>query len=116
MNRLVATGLAFFVGLGGSFVAFTASAQSDRPPVRAGDVIGQPDIAAYCRATYGEPSTSILLTYDAYGWKCAVQINRLISFVKVDITDVCATQFKARSYAATYDDTSPFTWQCIATG
>ena len=116
MNRLLTSGLAFCLGLGGSFAAFSASTLSDRPLVRPGVVIGQPDVSAYCRATYSEPSNSILLSYDAYGWKCVARQDRLLSFVNVDLTDVCLAQFNTPSYAATYDDTSPFTWQCIATG
>lgn len=72
-------------------------------------------IQAYCTNTYpGASAQAILVTQNAYGWRCKLNWHNNSEVVGVSVANACIQQhgMKSRAYLINNDSTSPYNWRC----
>lgn len=111
MNRAAATAAAFSVGLLVSLAAVSASDRANTP--RPGELLGPLDVDVHCKDRFGENSSAVSDTRNAYGWICARQENRIFDTQPVDYDDACVGQYGAAAVARPRDDQDPNSWECF---
>ncbi len=110
MNRWLVSGFALVIGVSGSFAAVSASRPVNN---RDGDILGPIDFDTYCDDVHGPRSAAVGDSSNAYGWKCARQMNGLFTTPSVDYDEACARQYGEPSYAVTWDAAVSLSWQCF---
>jgi|CXWL01.1.fsa_nt_gi hypothetical protein len=111
MNRWLASGVAFLVGLSGSFAAVSASEDPTTP--LQGDLLGPVDFDLHCDSVAGERSVAVADSASAYGWSCAQRKNGLFSTIPADYDEACALQFGEPSFPRPWDDELAGSWECF---
>ena len=111
MNRWVTSSIAFSIGLGGSFVAFTSN-ESTLNAVNQGAKLGPATVTSYCQERFGSTGFGVLPLLPTGRWSCTSAVNGLFNTVDVDLDDVCAQKYGKPAYAAVFDASTPFGWDC----
>ena len=111
MNRWFASGLAFLVGLSGSFAAVSAS-EDPTTPLR-GELLGPINFDLYCHSIAGERSVAVPDSASAYGWSCAQRQNGLFSTVPADYDRACALQYGEPTFPRPWDHRLAVSWECF---
>lgn len=103
-NRLLLLAGAFILSVGAAVIA---------PPTMAAtyDI----DIQDYCSTNYGAGRPSaVLVSNDAYGWRCRVGWHIFYNDLDVDMRNACMQQHgvHSRPYLVNNDPSNPYGWRC----
>jgi hypothetical protein len=116
MNRWLASGMAFAIGLSGSFAVVSAS--EDQPGRRNGDLLGPIDFPQYCEDEYGPGAVAVGDSSNAFGWTCASRKNGIFRTDTIsdqeEFDQICEAQFGSPAFAQSYNSSIPDSWQCFS--
>lgn len=116
-SPLVRGALAFGVGFVGAIATIQAiDLVEDDDPVRSRVVVGVLDVDRHCKSLEGEQLTAVLVSSDAFGWRCVGRRNGLWDREPVDFQAACRAQYGERTWAESADEGSPTSWVCVAWG
>lgn len=76
---------------------------------------GGVSVASYCSTNYaGASPSAVLVSSDAYGWRCKVRWHIFWEYVGVDMNVACKQQHGTSSsaYLLNNDSSSPYNWRC----
>ncbi|MCB9380918.1 MAG: hypothetical protein H6513_09535 [Acidimicrobiaceae bacterium] len=113
MNRWVRRLFALCGGFALTLSAYVAADNNKgAADVKPGVLLGTVDFDSYCVRTYGDSASAVHRRPGAFGWECWAKENKLVTTHTISVDDVCRLQYAVPSYAVTYDQGSPFSWQC----
>lgn len=113
MNRWTRGGLALCTGFALTIAAITVADRniaSEQPP---GTKLGPLNIGGYCHEEYGDRSSAVHFGVGAFGWRCWVTTNELLTSREISVDTACETMFGAPAYGDSYSLDSPFSWECF---
>lgn len=73
-------------------------------------VLGQVDFDGYCER---ESASAVLVTQDAFGWRCIEVSNGIFVTRDVDPTLICAWQYDDEARAVLMQANDPQGWRCF---
>lgn len=103
-NNLLSLVGVFVLSIGAALVAPAAMAATN-------DI----NVQEYCSANYGGGMPSaVLVSNDAYGWRCRVRWHFFYNDVDVDMRNACMQQHGVHShpYLINNDPSNPYGWRC----
>lgn len=72
-------------------------------------------VASYCSVTYaGASPTAVLVSNNAYGWRCRIKWGLFTKDVGVDMNVACKQQRgnSSSAFLLNGDASSPYNWRC----
>ncbi len=115
MNRWMSAGLAFVVGLSGSFAVVSASQDTRTPD--SGTLLGPIDFAQHCADTQGNASVAVGDSSNAYNWSCASLENSIFTTTDISTPEqfdaICEQQYGRPAYANPWDVHLSTSWECF---
>jgi hypothetical protein len=104
--------IAAALGFSAAYVVGSASQLgSQQRPVEI-EVLGELDLARYCRERYGPNMSVTLVAENSFGWRCAGRRNGLWGTDAIDLGEACRTQYGPRARPRDDPDT-PYGWVCV---
>ncbi len=113
MNRWLRGGLALCAGFVSAFVAIHVADNNHSSSVVPGTELGDLRPLDYCTAAYGDRATAVQISNDAYGWRCWVTVNGLVTPHEIDYSKACEVLYSPPAYARSYNVDWPYSWQCF---
>jgi hypothetical protein len=113
MNRWLHGGLALSAGFVSALLAIHVADSGHPSTVVAGTKLGDLKPLDYCTTAYGDRATAVQISNDAYGWRCWVTVNGLVTAHEIDYGTACEVLFSPPAYAQTYNVDLPYSWQCF---
>lgn len=115
MRRWVRSGLAVVIGFlatAAMIAALETQRSSDEEPEPV--LLGGTNAFIYCRETYGTASSAVLVGDDAWSWRCVFTSNDVFQEASIDFDAACRSQHAdADAYAAAWDSSNPYSWECF---
>ena len=113
MNRWLRGGLALCIGFGLTVAAITVAdrnADNDELP---GTKLGALDMDDYCQKAHGDRASAVHFGDGAFGWRCWVTTNELLTPQDISVDTACETMFGRPAYSESFSLESPFSWECF---
>ena len=112
MNRVLRGGLALCTGFALTLVAIKVADRGHVSEAASGTKLGALDLDEYCRRAYGKQAVAIPVTGSAYGWRCWVQKNDLMTKQEINFDDACELLYEAPIYSQTFNPALDRSWEC----
>lgn len=113
MNRWLHGSLALCAGFISTVVALhladSTAGSTEAPGTKLGDLMP----LDYCTAVYGDRASAVQISDDAYGWRCWVTVNGLLTPHEIDYSKACEVLYKPPAYAESFNVSWPYSWQCF---
>jgi len=113
VNRWLRGALAICAGFGLTMAAITVTDRNAPREIPPGTKLGSLNMDEYCRAEYGDRASAVHIGSGAFGWRCWVVVNELLTPQDITVDTACETIFEPPAYSESFSPESPFSWECF---